>query len=198
MDAVIRNARMLLARAHRLDRHLDSPVCARARLSNDPAAGFIGRDSRSDNDSVSNARRAAVGDKQRQWNDKRNDKQERVNKGPARAEKRTSARQARVAYNRSTRWVAEAGRAKGREGGNRRGWLLTVGRHTRVATKRVLRSACAMTGSGIVFIAAAILPRDSRISSGRPRGLPSRSLRRSMHLEAPVRRCVVESLINWI
>jgi len=41
----------------------------------------------------------AAADKQRQWNDKRNDKQDRVNKGPARAEKRTSARQARVAHN---------------------------------------------------------------------------------------------------
>lgn len=73
---------------------------------------------------ASATRCVAAGDKQqRQWNDKRNDKQERVNKGPARAEKRTSARQARVAYNHPT--------TRGTEGGG-----LTAGWHEEVAERR--------------------------------------------------------------
>ena len=69
-----------------------------------------------------------VGDKQRQWNDKRNDKQERVNKGPACAEKRTSARQARVARTTSNPARLEGDGGRKGEGG----W-----RHTRIATRGV-------------------------------------------------------------
>jgi hypothetical protein len=109
---------------------------------------------------ASATRCVAAADKQRQWNDKRNDKQDRVNKGPARAEKRTSARQARVAYNHPAngfgrRWGGGgvgAGRSGGGEqrGGRRRWWRwLTATAAREVAEEgRERTEARAMTGGG--------------------------------------------------
>jgi len=93
----------------------------------------------------------AAADKQRQWNDKRNDKQDRVNKGPARAEKRTSARQARVAYNHPANGFGRRWGGGGEQRGGRRRWWrwLTATAAREVAEEGRERTvARAMTGGG--------------------------------------------------
>lgn len=132
------------------------------RASNDPT-GFIGRDSRSDNDSVSNARGA------RRWaTNNGNGMTNGMTNRTASTKDRRVLKRGRARVKRGSRTTAPRGGWKGRI-------RLTAERRARGRGRNegVLQEcACAMTGSSIVFIAAAILPRDSRISSSRPRGPP--------------------------
>lgn len=118
-------------------------------------------------------------------------------KDQRRAEKRTSARQARVAYNHPTRAAGVGWKEQGR---------LTAGRHTRVGSEgryggcvRDDRQRYRIhSGRDIAARFANFQQQAARRPSPLPPPSLRPSLRRSMHLEAPVRRCVVESLINWI
>lgn len=189
-NALIRNARMLRWRVRRFDRHLGTP----ARALNDPPSRRFYRP-RFAVRQWQRQQRAAAGDKQRQWNDKRNDKQERVNKGPARAEKRTSARQARVAYNHPMRWVAGGRRGPGQQG--KGGWRPDG--TTRVAARGVAGCVRDDRQRYRIHSGRDIAARFANFQQQAARVSPcSSTTPRSMHLEAPVRRCVVESLINWI
>lgn len=105
-------------RARRPDRARSSARSERS-LSAHPSLGappVLSAAIRGPTMTASATRCVVAADKQRQWNDKRNDKQDRVNKGPARAEKRTSARQARVAYNHPANGLARGGWVVGGDG----------------------------------------------------------------------------------